>query len=299
MSGKNVICFGEVLWDLLPGAKVAGGAPMNVAYHLNNFGVKASMVSRVGTDDLGRELLNFLQKKGVNTHLIQQDERIPTGIVNIVLDPNGSPSYEIVQPAAWDFIQLNEQLLAAAAQSDVLVFGSLATRHATSRNTLLQLLDRAKMKVFDVNLRPPFYRQEALEKLLEKANIVKMNDEELDIISAWYGSEKDEYQKLEAVKSRFDLTAVLLTKGKDGALYLDDQGSYEQPGFPVKVKDTIGSGDSFLAAFLAYLLAGRPPQTCLEFACLTGALVATYPGGTPAITEQEVLAFAGKTNKPS
>lgn len=291
MNDKSVICFGEVLWDLLPDGKVAGGAPMNVAYHLNNFGVQTRMVSRIGDDGWGKELMQFLQAKDISTDLIQTDPDHQTGIVNVTFDEKGGPDYDIVQPVAWDFIHLDSKILDAVERSDLLVFGSLAARGEVSRKTLLQMLESARLKVFDVNLRPPFYRQDSLEQLLCQADIVKMNDDELDIISAWYTRKTGELDKMELVKKHFDLTGVLMTKGKSGASYLDDDGLHEQTGFPVKVADTIGSGDSFLAGFLSQWLAGRYPLECLRFACATGALVATHRGGTPAMDTGMVYTF--------
>ena len=139
MSKKMVVCFGEVLWDLLPTGKVAGGAPMNVAYHLNNFGVRSLMISKVGSDDLGEELLGFLKQKVVSTDLIQKDDTFQTGVVNVIFDEKGSPSYDIVQQVAWDYIHFNGKVLGAVEQCDLLVYGSLATRSEASRNTLFQL----------------------------------------------------------------------------------------------------------------------------------------------------------------
>lgn len=267
---------------------------MNVAFHLNNFGLRSRMVSRVGADVLGKELLTFLSQKGVSTDLIQKDYTFPTGVVNVILDEKGSPSYDIVRPVAWDYIHFNDSVLKALENSDMLVFGSLAARNETSANTLLQMLDAAPKKVFDVNLRPPYYRRELLETLLARTDILKMNDEELDIISDWYALPRDEKERMADIRERFDLQGVLMTKGKDGALYFDDEGLHLQSGFPVKVKDTIGSGDSFLAGFLSQLLAGRPAKECLSFACATGALVATRSGGTPLIDEDMVRAFMDK-----
>jgi fructokinase len=291
MPKKKVVCFGEVLWDLLPSGKVAGGAPMNVAYHLNNFGIPTKIISKVGKDGWGSELLDFLWEKGVPTELIQRDARHPTGIVNVKMEDGGHPHYEIVENVAWDFIELKSEALKAVEESDLLVFGSLAARNQTSKNTLLQLLSSAKFKVFDINLRPPYYRQELLEQLLTQSDIVKMNHEELAIVAKWYIKSKEEATQLDFVKEKFKLTGIILTKGADGAVFLDDDGRHQQSGFPVDVEDTIGSGDSFLAGFLSRYLRGASPLDCLAFAGATGALVATHRGATPHITEKMVNTF--------
>lgn len=294
MSKPTVICFGEVLWDLLPDGKIAGGAPMNVACHLKNFGFQSKMISRVGADDLGRDLLDFLQHKGVDTELIQEDATFPTGIVNVSLSDNGQPSYDIVQPVAWDNIQSNDANEQAVASADALVFGSLACRSDQSKKTLLGLLEKTPYAVFDVNLRPPFLTRLLVEELLEKASLVKMNDEELDRIAGWYGDFLATEAKMQFIRDRFELESLVLTQGAAGAMLLREGGRYSQKGFPVKVQDTIGSGDTFLAGFLYKKFTGASPQDCLEFACGAGALVASLKGGTPAIHEAMVAALIGK-----
>ena len=288
---STLICFGEVLWDLLPTGKIAGGAPMNVAFQANQLGLSAKMVSRVGADGLGTELLDFLNDKGVSTQFVQTDPQHPTGIVNVTLDSKGSPAYEIVRPSAWDFIASDETLHDAAAAADALVFGSLACRSDSTQSTLLELLDVAALRVFDVNLRRPFFSQNLLDALLSKADIVKLNDEELDIIAAWHGAVGGEVQQMQFLKKKYALDMLVLTKGPHGAACLDDEGYHAHPGFSVKVHDTIGSGDAFLAAFLSKMLAGDDSPECLAFACAVGALVATKQGGTPDISAGEIQDF--------
>lgn len=285
----SIACFGEVLWDLLPSGKVAGGAPMNVAYHLNNLGLEARMISCVGDDELGHELLQFLREKGVSTQWVQTDPARPTGTVNVLLDEGGSPQYEIVQPVAWDYISLSDDVMHAVATAKALVFGSLACRTETSRQTLLALLEHVPLRVFDINLRKPFYNKELLELLLEKANIVKMNDIELDILSAWYGFGGDEQGPMRALRDRFSLDMLVVTKGGRGAACLSERGLTEVSGISIQVKDTIGAGDAFLAGFLSQFISGAPERDCLRFANALGATVATYSGGTPVVRMEEVF----------
>lgn len=284
----HIICFGEVLWDLLPSGKIAGGAPMNVAYHARKLGLSAQMVSKVGTDKLGKELLTFLNEKGVVTDLIQKDYTFNTGTVKVTLDEKGSPSYEIVEDVAWDYIHLNNANKMATEQADALVFGSLSARKQTSKSTLFQLLELAKFKVFDVNLRPPFYDKKLLQDLLAKADLVKMNDEELDIIGEWYSSEKEEVPKAQAVLNACNLKTLIVTKGPDGAFAVDKNNVFRERAMSIKVKDTIGSGDSFLAGFLSQYLHEKPITDCLNFAGKIGALVATKQGGTPNYSKKEI-----------
>lgn len=281
MSKPFVISYGEVLWDLLPTGKIAGGAPMNVAFHAETFGLQTSLISRVGADELGRELLAFLSNKGIPTGLVQVDHTFPTGIVNVTLDANGSPSYEIVQPVAWDYIHPTDEAKKAVSTADAFVFGSLACRTNRTKQTLLELLEIAPLRVFDVNLRPPFFSKELLEELLLKANLVKMNDEELDTIAGWYGIAGEDAEKMDFIKKQYRLDALLMTLGAHGAMFQNNQGLFSQTGFNVKVQDTIGSGDAFLGAFLSRFLRGASPAECLKTACATGAFVATKKGATP------------------
>lgn len=291
MNNPVIVCFGEVLWDLLPTGKIAGGAPMNVAYQTNNLGMQSRMVSRLGNDEPGRELIAFLQGKGISTNLVQTDPSAPTGIVNVSLDDKGVPSYEIVQPAAWDFIEAQPAVLQTLREADALVFGSLACRSEQTRNTLLQLLETAPLRVFDVNLRAPYYDQKLLEKLLQESNFVKVNDVELAILAAWYGLRGDEPEQMEALRARFGFERIVVTKGEHGAACLGTSGYCSTPGISVQVQDTIGSGDAFLSGFLSRMFAGNDDQTCLRFANALGALTATKPGGTPNITQAEIQAL--------
>lgn len=289
MPDHTIICFGEALWDLLPAGKIAGGAPMNVAFHANIFGLQASLISRVGADELGRELLDILTKKGIPTNLIQLDHTLPTGIVNVALDVNGSPSYEIVQPAAWDYIHQTDEAKKEVSAASALVFGSLACRTNCSRETLLELLEIAPLRVFDLNLRPPFFSKELLEELLLKANLVKMNDYELDTIANWHGIDGKEAEKMDFIKKHYRLDALLVTLGANGAMLQNDQGLFSQTGFKVNVQDTIGSGDAFLGAFLSKALAGASAEESLKTACIAGAFVATKKGATPDYLPTEIF----------
>ncbi|MEM6320797.1 MAG: carbohydrate kinase [Bacteroidota bacterium] len=284
MNQTKVICFGEVLWDMLPTGKMAGGAPMNVAYHLNNFGVNATMISRVGKGALGKELMAFFEEKEVETTSIQHDEFYNTGTVKVTLDEKGTPTYEIVRPVAWDYINQTVDNVKLVAAADAFVYGSLAARNNRTRETLLHFLELAKLKVFDVNLRAPFYTQEQLTQFLQSADIVKMNDEELALIGSWYSSDNSLPKLATIIKEQFDLDVLIVTLGSKGAFALDKSDNiHSVEGKKITVVDTIGSGDSFLAGFLANYLKNQPIKKCLEFAAKTGALVATYQGGTPKI----------------
>lgn len=287
-----VICFGEVLWDMLPTGKVAGGAPMNVAYHLNHLGVTSGMISQVGADDLGKELLAFLQAKGLNTNFIQITKDFPTSTVQVTLSEKGSPTYTIVEQVAWDAIHFEDVDYNIVSEADAFVYGSLAARNETTKNTLLRLLALAKLKVLDLNLRKPFYTPELLQELLLSADIVKLSDEELvEITTIVALSGNTEQQLMQALKDKYHLHAVLLTKGKNGAVYLTQKEFYEAASYPIQVLDTVGAGDAFLACFLKNLLSGETLEICLMRACALGAIVATKRGGTPAVSEQDIITF--------
>jgi fructokinase len=289
MSKKNIVCFGEVLWDLLPSGKIAGGAPMNVAFHASQLGLNAIMISAVGNDELGEGITSFLLSRGLSIENIQKNE-YQTGIVEVTLDAKGSPSYSIIEPVAWDFIRLTDAAKSAIQVADALVFGSLALRNEISKLTLLQLQIESKLKILDVNLRKPFYSPKLTDELLRVADIVKVNDEELEMICTWFGSFGNQIDNASFLKARFKLKGILVTRGANGAFFIDENNKLsEHQGFNVIVNDTIGSGDSFLAAFISKWLSGETPGEALKYACAVGAFVATQKGATPVISEENIL----------
>jgi fructokinase len=289
--GKNIVCFGEVLWDLLPSGKIAGGAPMNVAVHANQLGLNAEMISAVGNDELGKGIMSFLLSRGLSVENIQKNEH-QTGIVEVTLDEKGSPSYKIIEPVAWDFIRLTEHAKSTIQAADALVFGSLSLRNEISKKTLLQLQTDAKLKILDINLRKPFFTSELTDELLRVADIVKVNDDELEMICNWCGQTGNETQNASFLKERYQLKGIIVTRGANGAFFIDENNVlFEHQGFKVTVNDTIGSGDSFLAAFITKWLNGERPAEALKYACAVGAFVATQKGATPLISEEDILKF--------
>lgn len=287
-DAHKVICFGEMLWDVLPTGKQPGGAPLNVALHLHNFGLPTSLISRVGTDDLGAELLAFVESKGLSTDFVQRGRSHLTGVVKTNVRDGHEVTYKIVAPVAWDYIQYDDTLGRLVETADAFVFGSLAARGTATRETLYRLLQRARLKVFDVNLRPPHYTRDVVTYLLQQADVVKLNEAELSEVMGWFGAGAAEETALEWLTERFGLQAACVTKGAAGAALWTGGHLYHSPGFPVTVQDTIGSGDAFLAALLRGWLVGQAPADYLRFACATGSLVATYRGATPPISEQMV-----------
>ncbi len=282
------VCFGEVLWDVLPTGALPGGAPMNVAYHLNRLGISTQMISKVGEDDNGKGLLEFMQRNGIPTALIQKDPSQPTATVLATPGPNFEMQYDIVKPVAYDFIDVTPEATEAVSKAAFFIFGSLASRTPHTRNTLQRFISLANKKVFDINLRAPHYTREVVEELLQQSDIVKLNEHELELVSAFHADISRFEDKVRLISDRYQTSGIIVTKGADGACYYDGESFYEHPGFKVQVADTIGSGDAFLAGFLSRFINKKPPQKCVEFACKLGAFVATQKGGCPDYDVQQV-----------
>jgi len=275
----SATCFGEVLWDVLPGGPQPGGAPLNVAYHLCKLGMPVHIISKIGNDEPGKRLEQLITGWGINEDLLQVDTHYPTSEVIARVGSNNEVSYEIVFPVAWDFIN---PAPVDVNRSKYFVYGSLASRNAVTRDTLFQLLEGNSIKVLDINLRPPFAERELLEMLLQKADIVKFNQAELEMAQLLFGGLMgSEAGQAAFIMSRFNVTELIVTKGEAGASYYTPGGTFHAAGVGVKVADTIGSGDSFLAAFLAGHAQQLPPQTILKNAVAMGAFIATKKGGCP------------------
>lgn len=290
MKNKSIICFGETLWDVFPNEKKPGGAPMNVAVHLKRFGYDAKLISRVGKDALGEALIGFLNEKNIDTNTIQSDSKFPTGVVNVQIADNGDAKYDIVFPSAWDFIDFPDSLIKQSPGEKILVFGSLASRNDHSQNTLFKLLQSADIALFDVNFREPHYSRSLIELLLFKSHIVKLNEHELRIIGIWLGMNDEIKESIcQKLAENYAIKHIILTLGGDGALVLKDGSFYRQQGYQVDVKDTVGSGDSFLAAYLANFLDGSSVEKCLQMACATGAFVASNVGAVPDYQVSDIL----------
>ncbi|WP_139957856.1 carbohydrate kinase family protein [Flavicella sediminum] len=286
---KNIICFGEVLWDVFPEHKKIGGAPLNVAIRLQSLGNKVAIISRVGNDEDGNEIIDFIQQNKVNSMLVQEDAVLETGKVKVTLDPTGSASYDIKFPTAWDNIQLTDKAKTALQTTDAFVFGSLASRDITSRNTLYELLKLAPYKIFDVNLRKPHYSADVLNHLMCEADFIKFNDEELLEIAQNYEVNIETLEEcVQFIAQKTNTKSICVTKGSKGAMLYFNNEFYNNPGYKIKVVDTVGAGDSFLASLIDQLLKDTHPQRALDFACAVGALVASREGANPKLKEQTI-----------
>ena len=290
---EEIVCFGEMLWDILPEKELPGGAPMNVAYHLRKLGEAVSLVSRVGNDARGRALLDMLAGYRISTAFVQTDAVHETGKVYANMADPHDVHYDIVFPAAWDFIGWDSALaqLMDKASTRCLVFGSLSSRNGVSRETLERMLEGNVLKVLDINLREPHYTRPHIEWLLQHCSILKLNIAELELISSWYQPFTGKEEAVRELSARFNISTIVVTMGAGGALLFMNNACFFAPGIRVEVADTIGSGDAFLAGFLHSLLRHRAPEQCLQFANALGALVAAYPGGCPEYGIEEIARF--------
>ena len=280
----QITCFGEVLMDVFPTHKKIGGAPLNVAVRLQSFGNAIAIISSVGADKKGKKIVDFIRKNNLNCEGLQVDEQLKTGNVKVSLNSKGSASYDIMFPRAWDQIQLTE--------ADAFVLGSLVARNEVSRNTLYELLKIANYKIFDVNLRPPYYTIEILSYLMNQANFIKFNDEEIFEIAKDLNFESTSLEEnIQFIAATTQTKSICVTKGKHGAILYYHDAFYYNKGYHIKVVDTVGAGDSFLASLITKLLKKESPQKALDFACAVGALVAGSEGANPAIKVEDVNKF--------
>lgn len=282
-----VVGMGEALWDVLPEGKKIGGAPANFAYHVSQFGLPSRVVSAVGSDPLGREIVENFTSKGLN-HLIEEVP-YPTGTVQVEIDPAGVPQYDIKENVAWDNIPYTARLEALAGQTRAVCFGSLAQRNVVSRDTINRFLDAMpqtadSLVVFDVNLRQGFYTKEILCNSMKRCNILKINDEELVTVSRMFGYPGIDLQdKCWILLGKYNLRMLILTCGINGSYVFTPGNVSFQPTPKVEVADTVGAGDSFTAAFIASLLKGKSVAEAHALAVRTSAFVCTRKGAMPEL----------------
>ena len=285
----KITCFGEVLWDVFPTHKKIGGAPLNVALRLHSFKNDVSIISSIGDDKNGKELKDYIEQQGLSTAYIQINTTHKTSTVAVKLDEKGAATYKIKKPCAWDYILLEDQLLSLVKKSDAFIFGSLVTRNKQSEDTLKILLNTAVFSVFVVNLRPPHYEIEKLKALMKSASFIKFNDDELFEINRKLGFINNSVKENIKYISKFTNTSqICVTRGGEGAILYFNQKFYENGGYKVKVADTVGAGDSFLATLIECLLKKENSQKAIDTACAIGALVAQNHGANPKISEEEI-----------
>ncbi len=285
----NFLCFGEVLFDVFPTYRQIGGAPLNVALRLATLGFEAQIISKIGNDALGNEILSFIQSNHVSTETIQIDDTLATGEVLIGLDEKGSASYTINYPVAWDNIEVTAAVTNAIKNADAIVFGSLVCRDERSYISLQKLLKLAPYKIFDVNLRAPFYCQALLINLMRQSDFIKFNDDELYEICGYLNSPFCTLEEnIFFIAEQTQAKSICVTKGPHGAVLYYNEQLYFNSGYQICVADTVGAGDSFLAGLLSQLLVNEQPQHALDFACALGAMVASNEGANPKISNASI-----------
>mgnify|MGYP000976492721 FL=1 len=289
---NTIVGLGEILWDVFPERKVLGGAPANFAYHISQFGFQGHAVSAIGKDLLGKEILASLEKKHLN-YLIEQTD-FPTGEVKVKLDNWGVPQYEICEGVAWDNIPFTPAMENLAKQTHVVCFGSLAQRHEVSRNTIHAFLDtmpKDSLKIFDINLRLNYYTKEIVENSLKKADILKINDEEVVKITQLFGWNAPEKEVCKHLLEKYHLDILILTKGTEGSWVLTPKEESFLPTPKITIADTVGAGDSFTAAFIASHLHGRCLVASHQLAVEVSAYVCQQHGAMPRLADAHLELF--------
>lgn len=282
-----VVGMGETLWDVLPEGKKIGGAPANFAYHVSQFGLPSCVVSAIGDDALGKEIIENFTSKGLDQLIAEVP--YPTGTVQVEIDQTGIPLYDIKENVAWDNIPYTEHLDALAKRTKAVCFGSLAQRNVVSRETINHFLDTMpkdddSLIVFDVNLRQGFYNKEILCKSMQNCNILKINDEELITVSRMFGYPGIDLQdKCWILLGKYNLKMLILTCGINGSYVFTPGNVSFQPTPKVEVADTVGAGDSFTAAFIASILKGKSVTEAHTIAVKTSAFVCTQKGAMPIL----------------
>jgi fructokinase len=297
----NVIGVGEVLWDLLLTGPQLGGAPANFAYHAHALGAQAQVITRVGKDDYGREIIRRFHEMDLPEPTVQVDETAPTGTAKVSLSGDGLAHFTIQENVAWDYIAVTAETLATASEAHAICFGSLAQRCEPSRNTIQHLVAATPtdaLRVFDINLRQRFYSHDLIEESLQLANVLKLNDDELPTLAAMFhltGSTEDQIGQL---AQTFRLRLVALTRGPNGSLLFQKDNDNDEvrwsdcPSRPVKVVDTVGAGDSFTAAMVLGLLRKMDLDEINAIANEVARYVCSQPGATPTMPTEFARRFS-------
>ncbi len=298
MMKKTILAFGEVLWDILPSCTVLGGAPFNFAYRANSLGDMGLMISRLGRDELGHKAHDQIVRLGLDTRFIQWDEKLLTGTVEVSFDEQNNPDYFITPKVAYDQIELTDELLEVALAADCLCFGTLSQRSGKARKTIEQLLENSNksLKFLDINLRKECYNLETVTSSLQKADVLKLNEEEAHQLGDMLGiAHRSLPEFCQEVSSKWSLKYCLVTLGESGAFAFSDNGQEVYvPGYKVSLVDSLGSGDAFSAGFVHKLLQGASVAEACEFGNVLGALVAAKEGATSLVTLDEIERFCNQ-----
>ena len=294
----RVVGIGEVLWDLLPDGAQLGGAPANFAVHAHALGAASGIVSRIGDDDPGREIITRLAGLGLQTDGIQVDPMHLTGTVAVSVDAAGQPQFTSASDAAWDHIAIVDQARRLVSAADAVCFGTLAQRDAVSRQSiqaLMRAVPQHALRVFDINLRQAYYSRAIIEESLSLASVLKVNDAELPVLASMFLLEGGQRAQMAQLADRWQLRAVVCTRGAAGSLLCVGGEWSEHPGIPTVVSDTVGAGDSFTAAMTLGLLAGWALDDVSDRANRLASFVAAQSGATPAPPASLRALFASAT----
>lgn len=286
----SVVGLGELLWDCFAGSRRPGGAPANVAFHARQLGCRGHVCSRVGRDEPGEALCRFLAEQGLDTACVQRDENLPTGWVTVDASVPGHPRFTIHEDVAWDAVEFTRELKYLMEQANAVCFGTLAQRSEVSRETIHRALEHTRadcLVVYDANLRQQWYRREWIERSLRRADVVKLNDGEVEVLGPLLELGTTAHAAFaQAVQERYDVSLVCITRGERGCLLLGEHQVHDLPGRPVEVADAVGAGDAFTAALIFARLSGWTLETAGSFANEVGALVASRPGAMPPLANE-------------
>ena len=295
---KTILAFGEVLWDILPTVTTLGGAVCNFAYRVNSLGDNGFIVSRLGRDELGKEAFECALSLGLDTKYLQWDDHSPTGTVQVSFDKNNDPDFVIIPNVAYDYIEMTNLLREAARNADCLCFGTLSQRSAKSKETLKQVIELSdsSLKLLDINLRKDCYNIDTVTYSLEKADILKLNEDELYQLAQMLNiANHNALQLCKNIIEKWSLRYCVVTLGEKGAFALSEKSEKAYvPGFKIDLMDSVGAGDAFTAGFVYYILRDLPLADACEFGNILGALVSTQKGATSPITKDEIELFKGK-----
>ncbi len=298
MSAPLTLSIGEILWDIFPGGKTLGGAVANAAWHLAQLGADARIVSAVGEDALGREILDVLAGKRQNALAVEVLPGVPTSTVDAVVGPDGAATYTIHENVAWDRLPVTPAVLALAARADAVNFGSLSQRSAAGQATMQAYLDAVNpgaIRLFDINLRPPSINPEAIRRSLSRADVVKMNHDELPAIADLHGwsASAPEATMDRLLESYPGIRHILVTRAENGAWWRTRERLHACPAGKIsRIVDTVGAGDSVTAVCVMGLLLGWEPEKILESAMEIAAFVCGNRGGTPELPPEFIQRFA-------
>jgi len=287
---QNVIVgIGEILWDMLPSGKVIGGAPANFAYHAQELGESSIVVSCVGNDELGREIISSLEKKDMPTEFLYIDKSHPTGVVSARINKEGKPSYLIQEEVAWDYIPTTTLMRELAFKSAAVCFGTAAQRSQLSRMTIqtfVGLMEQDSIRVFDINLRQNFYSQDVIETSLSLANVLKLNVNELSVVKKLLRLNGDEKKILNDLSRKYSLNLIALTRGSEGSILFTEGKTSNHEGHKINVEDTVGAGDAFVAGLVTGMLRGYELDDLHNKANRVASYICSKHGATSSLTNE-------------